>query len=132
VLYEPGQMEVPAHCVQSVIEIRHFLSAELGKLESKTDIGASLRAMRVACRKFLERVGTDGRDSILFANSPGHYESWTFYSALGELRGTFGVHVAKIAAQFKLDVEDHLASILPANAESDTGDDDRPLRRLRF
>ncbi len=30
------------------------------------------------------------------------------------MRGTFGVHVAKIAAEFKLDVEDRLAEILPA------------------
>jgi hypothetical protein len=49
------------------------------------------------------------------------------------MRGTFGVHLAKIAAEFKLDIEDRLASILPANAEADSGDDDRrpdrPARR---
>jgi hypothetical protein len=44
------------------------------------------------------------------------------------LRGTFGIHIAKIAAAFKLDVEDRLASIIPAKA--DTGDDDRSFRRL--
>jgi hypothetical protein len=48
----------------------------------------------------------------------------------GQLRGTFGVHVARIAATFKLDVEDRLASIVPANAEADTADDDRLFRRL--
>jgi len=48
------------------------------------------------------------------------------------LRGTFGIHVAKIAAAFKLDVEDRLASILPANANADTGDDDRLFRRLHL
>jgi len=46
------------------------------------------------------------------------------------LRGKFGIHVAKIAAAFKLDVEDRLASILPANANADTGDDDRQFRKL--
>jgi hypothetical protein len=89
-----------------------------------------MRAMRVACRKFLERVGTDGDRVIHFANDHGHYASWTFYSALGELRGTVGVHVAKIAAAFRLDVEDRLASILPASAASDTGDDDLLFRKL--
>ena len=38
--------------------------------------------------------------------------------------------MAKIAAAFKLDVEDRLASILPANADTDTADDDRLFRRL--
>jgi hypothetical protein len=41
------------------------------------------------------------------------------------MRGTFGVHLAKIAAEFKLDVEDRLAEILPARADTDSDDDDR-------
>lgn len=131
VLYEPSEMEVPEHCVHSVIEIRHRLSDELGKLDSGSELAASLRAMRVACRKFLERVGTDGRDGIHHATGWG-FHSWTFGNALGELRGTFGVHVARIAAAFKLDVEDRLASILPANADADTGDDDRLFGRLHL
>ena len=129
VLYAPEEMEVASHCVQSVIEIRHCLSDELGKLDSGSELAESLRAMRAACRKFLERVGTDGREGIHQANGWGSH-SWTFGSALGELRGTFGIHVAKIAAAFKLDVEDRLASILPANADADTGDDDRLFCRL--
>jgi len=33
---------------------------------------------------------------------------------LGELRGVFGIHLAKIAAQYKIDIEDDLSAILPA------------------
>jgi hypothetical protein len=33
------------------------------------------------------------------------------------MRGTFGVQLARIATQFKLDIEDNLASILPAKDE---------------
>lgn len=128
VLYESNEMEVPSHCVHSLIEIRHRLSDDLGKLDGGSELAASLRAMRAACRKFLERVGTDGRDGIHHANGWG-FHSWTFGGVLGELRGTFGVHVAKIAAAFKLDVEDRLASIVPANADADTGDDDRLFRK---
>ena len=46
VLYDPCQMEVPDHCVRSVIEIRHHLSDELGKLDSGSELAASLRASR--------------------------------------------------------------------------------------
>ncbi len=35
VLYAPDELEVPSHCVHSVLEIRHFLSCELGKLDTK-------------------------------------------------------------------------------------------------
>jgi len=129
VLYEPEQMEVASHCVHSVLEIRRRLSEELGKLDGGSELAASLRAMRAACRKFLEQVGTDGRDGIQHANGWG-FHNLTFGSALGELRGTFGVHVALIAAAFKLEVEDRLASILPANADADSDDDGRLFSSL--
>jgi hypothetical protein len=96
---------------------------------SWSELAASLRAMRATCRKFLERVGTDGREGIYYADGWG-FHSWTFGSALGELREMLGIQVAKIAAAFKLDVEDQLASILPANAHVDTGDDGRLFRSL--
>jgi hypothetical protein len=122
VLYAPDELEVPAHCVHSVLDIRRFLTGELGKLDSGGDLTASLRAMRAACRKFLDRVGADGDDrAVFYANRPGHWASWTFYSALGEMRGTFGVHLALIAAEFKLDIEDALAAILPACDEAEAG-----------
>jgi hypothetical protein len=117
VLYAPEEMEDTSHCVHSVIEIRHFLTAELGKLDVNSAFSESLRAMRAACRKFLDRVGADGQEVTLYARHRGHWASWTFYSALGELRGTFGIHLARIAAQFQLDVEDRLASILPERDE---------------
>lgn len=114
VLYAPDELEVPEHCVHSVLEIRRFLTGELGKLDNSSELSASLRAMRAACRKFLERVGAGGDErAILYANHQGHWASWTFYSALGEMRGTFGVHLARIASPFKLDIEDALAAILP-------------------
>ena len=119
VLYAPNELEMPEHCVRSVLEIRHFLTEEIGKLESQSEFAASLRAMRAACRKLLDQVGVDGRDTILYANHRGHWASWTFYGALGEMRGTFGVHVARIATEFKLDVEDKLATILPAKDEDE-------------
>jgi hypothetical protein len=113
VLYSPEEMEDTSHCVHSVIEIRHFLTDEIGKLDGGSAFSESLRAMRAACRKFLNRVGADGREGTLYARHRGGWGSWTFYSALGEMRGTFGIHLARIAAQFKIDVEDKLASILP-------------------
>lgn len=128
VLYSPDSWEIPAHCLQSVIEIRHFLTAEVGKLDSKSELAASLRAMRAACRKFLDRVGSRDGDVLRHARQDG-WASYTFFSALGEMRGTFGVHLAKAAAQFRLDIEDQLAAILPAKDEDNS--DSLATRRKR-
>ena len=106
-------MEVPHHCVHSVIDIRRFLTDELGHLDGDTELAKGLRAMRAACRKFLNTVQADDRDVLGYADLRGHWVSWVFNGALGELRGVYGVHIAQMAAEYGLDVEDDLASILP-------------------
>lgn len=122
VLYSPSEMEIPSHCVESVIQIRALLTNEIGKLDSKSELTASLRAMRASCRKFLDSVGWEDSEITWHARNPGHYASWTFYGALGEMRGIFGVHLARIATKFRLDIEDDLASILPAKVEGEKAD----------
>lgn len=113
VLYLPSEMEVPHQCVESVLRIREFLTAELGALDSGREIALCLRAMRAACRKFLASVDNEDRRIIQFGAEHGHYASWIFNGAVGELRGVFGIHIARLAASHGLDVEDELASILP-------------------
>jgi hypothetical protein len=119
VLYSPSQMEVPSHCVESVLRIRESLTSELGQLDPASDLAASLRAMRAACRKFQTAVDADHRAPIIYGAQRGHYASWIFNGAIGELRGVFGVHIALLAAKHGLDIEDELAAIIPASAEDD-------------
>lgn len=75
--------------------------------------------MRAACRKFMTTVQKDEGSIVRFGADRGHYASWVFIGALGELRGVFGLHLASIAAAFGLDVETELTTILPAAAESE-------------
>ena len=113
VLYVDSEMEIPGHCVESVLRIREFLTGEIALLPEDAELAASLRALRAACRKFLG-VANDDEDRIVrFGAHPGHYASWKFNGALGALRGVFGVHLARLAAAYGLDVEDELASIFP-------------------
>jgi hypothetical protein len=114
VLFADESIEVLDHCVRSVIEVRHYLTSEIQQL-GDGELPSSLRAMRAACRKFLETI--DGPDGIVvpYGHHHGHWGSWRFSGALGELRGVFGIHIARIAAQNGLDVEDDLARILPAS-----------------
>lgn len=113
VLYVPGEGESPEYCVRSVIEIRQFLTDELGHMDSDTHLAQQLSAIRSACRKFVSVIERDEGVILQNANSHMHYASFTFNSALGELRGVAGLHIASISAAYGLDVEDQLASILP-------------------
>ena len=118
VLYNPTQLEMPEHCIQSVIEIRHLLTHELPGLKEDSPLGIHIRGMRSACRKFLDTIQADERITR-FGMSHGHYASWVFLSAIGELRGVCGLHLAAIATQYGLDIEKDLASIIPTMEEDE-------------
>lgn len=118
VLFAPAELENPDHCVRSILRIREVLTGSLSDLSPTDPAADHLRAMRAACRKFLTAVDGDeyGDDDriITYGAHRGHHASWVFQSALGELRGVIGVHLAALAALHGLDVGDDLASILPA------------------
>lgn len=133
VLYNPSELEVPEHCVRSIVDIRRYLTEELQKIDGDVELAKQLRAMRAACRKFLDTVQApnDYHNIVEHGFSRGHFASWVFLSALGELRGVFGLHLAQIAAAYGLDVEDDLALILPAKDHDRDDDDEESHRRRR-
>ena len=118
VLYAPYEVEIPEHVIDSILDIRRFMTQCLGPGGLADELVASLRTIRAACRKFMEHVSTtDQRGRILLAPTAfgvGHMHDIEFNQLLGEVRGVVGVEVARIAAAHGLDVEDQLASILPA------------------
>ncbi len=64
VLYNPSEAEVPYHCVQSIIEVRHLLSEALMKLNGNGVLANHLRAMAAASRRFLDRVGAQDQPNF--------------------------------------------------------------------
>ena len=123
VLYAPGMLEDPHHCVTSVLEIKNFLTDEIGKFSKRTKLSDVLRSLRGECNEFLTlsreleaRTGQLGWER-------GHYGNWIFYGALGKMRGVFGIGLAKIVGIYKLDVEDDLANILPADPDRQLPDE---------
>lgn len=115
VLFNPAEMECAHHCVDSVIEIREFLTKQLARTDGSNELALNIRSMRTACRKFLDRIGhySKRHDLRRFPMT----EMFEFASALGELRGVFSLQIAALASGYGIDVEDDLASILPAADE---------------
>lgn len=112
VLYNPTELELPQHCISSVLEIRQFLTEKMDSLDQNCELAKNLRTMRSACRKFLDHAQRLER-SLPFSQSS--YHAWVFYSSLGELRGIFGLCLSQMVLSFGLDVEKDLAAILPAS-----------------
>lgn len=117
VLFSTYTNEVPEQCVESVLEIRSFLSDTIGRGRIAEELSGPLRLMRRYCVRFLERVGAveDPRASgrHLFRQPEWRMHDYWFGEALGELRSGVGMQIAIVAAAFGLDVEDDLAQVLP-------------------
>lgn len=55
VLHAPWNLEIPEHCIESILEIRRFLTDQLGQLNNRDeDITPRLRTMRASCCQFLD------------------------------------------------------------------------------
>jgi hypothetical protein len=112
-LYTDLERQIPEFCVTSILEIRRdILTAEITKLDTDNELAKNLRAMRAACRRFLTKVESSP------ATNPGERPYWVTDGTLGELRSILGLHIAIIAVKYGLDLEDELASILPASDDN--------------
>ena len=112
VLYSAYEYESVCPCITSVTEIKNYLTSELQQIDEKSELNAYVRAMRNACNKFLSKC-PDRKEFRCHACQNGNIENWIFTSAVGELRGVFGVMVGQIAKAYGIDVEDDLAQIIP-------------------
>lgn len=121
VLYAPFECELPRQCVASVLEIRRFLTQELGAIGDRAKLADNLRAMRAACRQFLDQTGSAAVGGEVGPNRGGTPE-WIFNQSLGELRALVGTYVAVLADTFDLAVEDGLAQALPPAPRDEDSD----------
>jgi hypothetical protein len=112
VLYSPYEWEVPEHCVSSVLEIRKMLTDEIGKLSRKKELFHDLQLLRASCRKFLDEIQKYGIETRRSFQMPS-FSGRVFFSALGELQGSFGIYISKISISYGVDITGDLSNIIP-------------------
>lgn len=116
-LYVQAIWEQPDHVVQSVQKMRTELTNALKRLGEKSPAADACRLMRTACRDFLNQAGRAGQPRSSSELSRD-WQGENFLIALGALRATFGQQIALLAHLYEVDLEDHLASILPPVPDS--------------
>lgn len=107
--------------VESVIQIRARLTDDLEHIDRCCELAKSISSMRAASRRFLNEVQRIETRKVLVSlyHSRGNETAAYFFGALGELRATFGIHIAQIAVRHGIDLEKSLASILPADSTAE-------------
>jgi len=109
-LHYPYDREVGTFIVQSILDTSERLTRDIEALSTDTLLRKILRAMQAACRKFLDEN-----------QSPSASYGWPYeaqlYCTLGELRALLGIHIARIACAYDLEVDACLGDILPPEPE---------------
>lgn len=116
VLYIVYELKNPKHCIDSIIKIRELLTNTLFDVDTDGELGMTLKAMRNTCRKFLNEVQSEfyfKNGHELHLNNLGMGAQIHFFNAMGELRTTMGIFIAKILVMHTLDCESELQAILP-------------------
>jgi len=114
VLYDPIEAEIPSWCRESVQEIRGRLASFIADSHSP-ELRNPLRAIQAACRQFL----TDAPELEHALQLNEMMYQWVFNQALGEFRARVGTCIAVIIETFDIDVDEHLAKIMPPQVDEE-------------
>lgn len=99
-LYNDFAWELEHEVAESVLAIRTELTHALKRLTEASEAVASLKAMRAACREYLD-------------NARHHGGRFGFVSELGRLRAIVGIQVAYLAVKYGIDIDGELAQVIP-------------------
>jgi len=111
-LHYPYDREIGTFIVQSILDTSERLTRDIEALSTDSFLERILRAMQAACRKFLDE------NQSPISGYGGPYQA-QLYCTLGELRALFGIHIARIAFTYDLEVDACLGDILPPEAEQE-------------
>lgn len=111
--YEPHMEKT--HCIQSVLNIREYLSKEIEQLSLGSPIIPILKFLRGSCRKFIINIEPVQKELNNLPEEVPHQAKFVFSTSLGELRANFGIVIALLCAKYELDINENLAVIIPLN-----------------
>lgn len=114
-LHYPYDKEIGSFVVQSILDILARITRDKEALSEGSILRCILGGMQAACRKFLDEN-----------QSPSAGYGWPYeaqlHCTLGELRALLGIHIARIACAYDLEVDACLRDILPPEAEAEAED----------
>ena len=106
-LYNDFAHELEHEVMDSVLEIRKTLTSAIQRLPDDSHAVPLLRAMRAACREYLNET-REHRPPM-----------FSFLTSLGKLRALFGVNIAYLGIEYGIDIEGDLAKTIPPQFKED-------------
>jgi hypothetical protein len=117
VLFGKPECENIGAMIDSVNELREILTNTMNNTNINTQaFKDSLSAMRCSILRFLdyiEPIMATYDDKYIFFHNLLSHEQQLCGIVLGELRASFGREIAQIVLIYKIEVEEHLAKLMP-------------------
>ena len=133
--------EVPVYMVKYLLPASDQLSVFINKANDMEFLNTSITSMLVAFRKFFttcQSIGVGfnfslGKGILDQKNSTCDRAAscYTFFVAIGELRGVFGEHIAKLLLAYGLDIDEKLAELLPNFSSLDESQTDEWIENFK-
>ncbi|MFR9545984.1 MAG: DUF6650 family protein [Rikenellaceae bacterium] len=101
ILVNPIEMEKKEWCIQSVLEIKHFLIEITRDIKFKDKEMRIVRNMIDACNSYLDDVSPLKLPNIIF-KSGEHWEDMSFDKSMKQLRKQFGEEIQMVEEIHKL------------------------------
>ena len=113
VLFNPHYLEIEDQVVQSIRDIRQEFTEYLKAAAEGSEADSAFRAIRAACRRFLDEPHLD------FRHFGGHHlgDRPGFFTALGEFRAAVGIQIEALSRHYRINLEPELTTILPPKYE---------------
>jgi len=103
-LYNDFAHEIDHEVAESILAIRADFTAALKRLPENSEAIASFKAMRAACREYLDATRQ---------RTGGWGGPFSFMTQLGRIRAIIGIHVAYLAVKYGIDVDGELVRVIP-------------------
>lgn len=103
VLSSPTELEIPKYCMQSVLDIKQFLTSMLLEVHAKDNLVLYLKEMILACNSCLTYTTLISPSSIWGEDFSD--EELDFFLKLSLFRKSIAVDVEQLAKVYKLDVD---------------------------
>jgi len=110
-LYNDFAHEIVDQVAESVLAIRGELTSALKRLPETSQATACFKAMRAACREYLDSNQMHPR---CFGGP------FSFMAELGRLRAMVGVQIAYLAVKYGVDIDGDLVRVIPAELRDAT------------
>jgi hypothetical protein len=116
IFYTQDLFRNPEHAIESILQMREVLTGAIYKTDNYSQLDDDLRAMRAACRDFLQSTHNLKYVKHTYLTLANEKERKQFVAAMQAMRAVFLPRLSSITTRYNLKVEEDLQRLFARHA----------------